>query len=68
VQQENRWRQIFADHEQAPYAHAQAFAEMDRRMSELEKLGWQIRGGLAVLMAGITGGLLVVVAHAMHFV
>jgi hypothetical protein len=68
VQQENRWREIFKDHEEAPYAHAAAFEEMDRRVTNLEKLGWQIRGGLSVLTTFVAGGLVVVALHSIGWI
>jgi hypothetical protein len=59
---EDRWRDALDAHESDRYAHAPILLELHVEMTELQKLSWQVRGGLIVLGAFIAGGLLVIVA------
>lgn len=57
------WREALTTHEEDHYAHAPILLELHREMTELQKLGWQIRGGLIVLGAFVAGGLFAELLH-----
>jgi hypothetical protein len=62
------WQAAMDQHERDEYAHAPILLALRAEMTELQKLGWQIRGGLIVLGAFVAGGALIELAHLAHWV